>query len=266
MLRGGRAADRQQRARPAGDRASQRSAATSTTAPAQLCDRLLRPRARARRSRRSRRSTSPSARATPLADAARATPGFMARADPPPVRIGAVAPGVRSSPPAAGRSVSSLFQRRRRGPPSQLGRHVASAHDRRRRAVRAGPTTLARPAGQRQRLRVRLAPSSPHLPGSADRCWLARARVGQPVRLQHRPRRLSAPPRRRPLVVPFADGRENEQTRRAGRLASRGLVRVLPSADLTPEHLAHAIRDLLHFEPSKTALRMDGAPGTSRPS
>ena len=61
------------------------------------------------------------------------------------------------------------------------------------------------------------------------------------------------------LVVPFAEGRENEQTRRAGRLASRGLVRVLPSADLTPERLAHAIRDLLHFEPSKTALRMDGA-------
>lgn len=61
------------------------------------------------------------------------------------------------------------------------------------------------------------------------------------------------------LVVPFAAGRENEQTRRAERLAARGLLEVLPPQALTAARLAAAIRQLLDFTPPGTPLQMDGA-------
>lgn len=61
------------------------------------------------------------------------------------------------------------------------------------------------------------------------------------------------------LVVPFADGRENEQTRRAERLAARGLLRMLPATALSGASLAAAIADLLHFTPVMAGLQMDGA-------
>lgn len=66
------------------------------------------------------------------------------------------------------------------------------------------------------------------------------------------------------LVVPFADGRENEQTARANRLAECGLVTTLPSAELTPERLARAIRELLNGAPARTRLDMNGAETTLR--
>ncbi len=61
------------------------------------------------------------------------------------------------------------------------------------------------------------------------------------------------------LVVPYAAGRENEQTRRAERLAARGLLRWLPAADLNGPRLAEAVHGLLDFVPAPTALEMDGA-------
>lgn len=64
------------------------------------------------------------------------------------------------------------------------------------------------------------------------------------------------------LVVPFAEGRENEQTRRAERLATRGLLRVLPSGAMTPASLAVAIRDLLTFVPPSAGLDLQGASHT----
>ncbi|MEZ5419016.1 MAG: glycosyltransferase [Vicinamibacterales bacterium] len=64
------------------------------------------------------------------------------------------------------------------------------------------------------------------------------------------------------LVVPYAEGRENEQTRRAERLADRQLLRMLPAADLDGARLAAAIRELLHFSPSGAALQMNGAQAT----
>ncbi len=66
------------------------------------------------------------------------------------------------------------------------------------------------------------------------------------------------------LVVPFAEGRENEQTTRAARLADRGLIRTLPSTDLAAARLAGAIRELLHFAPAMTTLDMNGADTTLR--
>ena len=66
------------------------------------------------------------------------------------------------------------------------------------------------------------------------------------------------------LVVPFADGREDEQTRRAERLAAMGAMRVLPQRRLTGARLAREIRGLLSFEPAAVDLQTDGARETSR--
>ncbi len=64
------------------------------------------------------------------------------------------------------------------------------------------------------------------------------------------------------LVVPFAEGREDEQTRRAERLERQGALRVLPADWLEPAVLAREIRALLDFEPRRIDLDLTGA-GTS---
>jgi predicted glycosyltransferase len=61
------------------------------------------------------------------------------------------------------------------------------------------------------------------------------------------------------LVVPFAEGREDEQTLRAARLEQRGALRVLPSDRLEPEILAHEIQALLEFRPRPVDLDCGGA-------
>jgi predicted glycosyltransferase len=61
------------------------------------------------------------------------------------------------------------------------------------------------------------------------------------------------------LVVPFAEGREDEQTRRATRLAEAGALRMLEAEALSPETLAHEIQELLHFKPRPLDLDFDGA-------
>jgi predicted glycosyltransferase len=66
------------------------------------------------------------------------------------------------------------------------------------------------------------------------------------------------------LVIPFAEGREDEQTRRAERLGQMGVVRVLSERDLTGPRLADEIRGLLSFEPARVDLQTDGARQTSR--
>jgi predicted glycosyltransferase len=69
----------------------------------------------------------------------------------------------------------------------------------------------------------------------------------------------------RAVVVPFAGGRETEQTLRAGLLAQRGLLQVLPEQDATPETLATAIdRALAAPRPDPCAIRLDGAEDTAR--
>ena len=61
------------------------------------------------------------------------------------------------------------------------------------------------------------------------------------------------------LVVPFAEGREDEQTRRAARLEHWGALRVLPPHRLSPAALAHEILALLDFRPRRIELDFAGA-------
>jgi predicted glycosyltransferase len=61
------------------------------------------------------------------------------------------------------------------------------------------------------------------------------------------------------LVVPFAEGLEDEQTKRAERLAQLGAVRVLRPAHLSAHRLADELRALLVFKPRPHHLKLDGA-------
>jgi predicted glycosyltransferase len=61
------------------------------------------------------------------------------------------------------------------------------------------------------------------------------------------------------LVVPFADGREDEQTRRATRLERLGAVRTLDPAHLEPATLADEIGRTMRFRPSVLDLDFGGA-------
>ena len=61
------------------------------------------------------------------------------------------------------------------------------------------------------------------------------------------------------LVVPFSEGGEDEQTRRAERLAAMGAVRVLDAGRVDGPTLAAEIRALLEFRPAPVDLDVDGA-------
>jgi predicted glycosyltransferase len=65
------------------------------------------------------------------------------------------------------------------------------------------------------------------------------------------------------LVVPFAEGREDEQTNRAARLERLGAVRVLPADRADGRALAAEIKQLLAFRPEQVALDLDGARNTA---
>jgi predicted glycosyltransferase len=66
------------------------------------------------------------------------------------------------------------------------------------------------------------------------------------------------------LVVPFAEGREDEQTNRARRLAALGAVRVIESERLSATVLAEEILRTLAFVPSAVRLDSQGARNTAR--
>ena len=61
------------------------------------------------------------------------------------------------------------------------------------------------------------------------------------------------------LVVPFANGGEDEQLKRAQRLETLGAIRVLEQKDMTPARMAEEMKTLLHFKPRTTHLNFDGA-------
>ncbi|HKP11918.1 MAG TPA: glycosyltransferase, partial [Blastocatellia bacterium] len=61
------------------------------------------------------------------------------------------------------------------------------------------------------------------------------------------------------LVVPFAKGSEDEQTKRAERLERLGAVRVLNPAQLSASRLADELRGLLDFKPRPHCLDLSGA-------
>ncbi|MDT5295050.1 MAG: hypothetical protein QOJ76_1930, partial [Acidobacteriota bacterium] len=66
------------------------------------------------------------------------------------------------------------------------------------------------------------------------------------------------------LVVPFADGSEDEQSNRARRLAERGAIRVLPQREMNAARLAEELRGLLDFRPRRLRLDVDGARNAAR--
>jgi predicted glycosyltransferase len=65
------------------------------------------------------------------------------------------------------------------------------------------------------------------------------------------------------LVVPFAAGREDEQTRRAQRLESLGAVRVLPADRADGATLAREIAEVVRFRPAPVELDLQGARNTA---
>lgn len=65
------------------------------------------------------------------------------------------------------------------------------------------------------------------------------------------------------LVVPFAEGNEDEQTRRAQRLGQLGAVRVLAPHRLEAATLAGEILSLLRFRPQPLNVNLDGAHRTA---
>lgn len=64
------------------------------------------------------------------------------------------------------------------------------------------------------------------------------------------------------LVVPFAEGREDEQLRRARRLERLGALRVLEPSLLDGAALAAALAELRSFRPRTVSLDVDGAAAT----
>ncbi len=64
------------------------------------------------------------------------------------------------------------------------------------------------------------------------------------------------------LVVPFAEGREDEQLRRAHRLERLGALRVLEPSLLDGAALAEALAELRLFRPQAVSLDVDGAADT----
>ena len=66
------------------------------------------------------------------------------------------------------------------------------------------------------------------------------------------------------LVVPFSDGSEDEQMKRAERLERLGAVRVLDQQEMNVTRLADEIRALLRFTPQAPALDLNGARNSAR--
>jgi len=65
------------------------------------------------------------------------------------------------------------------------------------------------------------------------------------------------------LFVPYAEAGEDEQARRAQRLAELGMARVLGADDLTPERLAGELDRLAVYVPAPVRLDLDGAATTT---
>jgi predicted glycosyltransferase len=68
----------------------------------------------------------------------------------------------------------------------------------------------------------------------------------------------------RAVVVPFAAGRESEQTLRAERLAQQGVLHLVAEADLTPAVLAQAIEGAAAQPPRGLTIDMSGARRTAQ--
>ena len=66
------------------------------------------------------------------------------------------------------------------------------------------------------------------------------------------------------VVVPFASGRETEQSLRAQRLAARGVLELVPENQLSPGRLASAIDRAIFARPATIAIDTGGAQRSAR--
>ena len=137
--------------------------------------------------------------------------------------------------------------RRRRGAARPLAAHrPADAPDRG--SVPARTRTGPRSAAARRRASSSSAPCPTSAPSCAKRAASV-SQCGYNTALELV--RAGVPA----LVVPYATAEEDEQRRRARRLARLGAVRVLDPALLDPRALARELELLLEFEPAPAAAR-----------
>ena len=66
------------------------------------------------------------------------------------------------------------------------------------------------------------------------------------------------------LIVPFADGAEDEQLKRARRLEALGAIRLLEQQQMDATRFAEEMRQLLHFSPQRLHLDLNGVRNTTR--
>ena len=93
----------------------------------------------------------------------------------------------------------------------------------------------------------------PDFPQILARCRVSVSQAGYNTVLDILAARAAA------VVVPFASGRETEQSLRAERLAARGVLELLPENQLSPEQLASAMTRAMFIRPATIAIDTGGA-------
>jgi predicted glycosyltransferase len=98
----------------------------------------------------------------------------------------------------------------------------------------------------------------PNFPQMLGRCRVSVSQAGYNTVLDILAARAAA------VVVPFASGRETEQSLRAERLAARGVLQLVPEKQLSPERLASAIDRAISARPATIAIDTGGAGRSAR--
>jgi len=98
----------------------------------------------------------------------------------------------------------------------------------------------------------------PDFPEMLGRCRVSVSQAGYNTVLDILAARAAA------VVVPFASGRETEQSLRAERLAARGVLQLVPENQLSPERLASAIDRAVSARPATIAIDTGGAGRSAR--
>jgi predicted glycosyltransferase len=98
----------------------------------------------------------------------------------------------------------------------------------------------------------------PDFPQMLGRCRVSVSQAGYNTVLDILAARAAA------VVVPFASGRETEQSLRAERLAARGVLELVPENKLSPERLASAIDRAISARPATIAIDTGGAGRSAR--
>jgi predicted glycosyltransferase len=98
----------------------------------------------------------------------------------------------------------------------------------------------------------------PDFPQMLGRCRVSVSQAGYNTVLDILAARAAA------VFVPFASGRETEQSLRAERLAARGVLQLVPENQLSPERLASAIDRAISARPATIAIDTGGAGRSAR--